>query len=90
MFWNSSLRTLFRELVVLKYRTEDRRDEAMVQAYTIAALTRATKLPALKTLLTKHQKPQTVAEKLNMLQAVSEATGIPLRKRKKDKKKNRG
>jgi hypothetical protein len=81
------MRTLFRELVVMRHRAEDDHDKRMTLAWTTVALKRTRKLPTLKSLLTPEHVRQTVQEKRIMLETLSEMTGIPLRKRKKKKAK---
>lgn len=79
------MRGLFREFVVAKRRTENRHDERMVQAYTIAALIRSKKLPQLNTLLAKREVRQNARQMLTVTKLISEAYGIPLRKKKTKK-----
>lgn len=63
------------------------RDREIVLAWNTAALSRAKKLPALKTLLAQsHQKVQTMGEQRAMLALLSERYGIPLRKTRLIKK----
>jgi len=67
--------------VLIKQLEEDRHDERMILAYTIAALSRQKKLPDVKTLLSrKHSGPQTVGQLKGMFQQLSARYGIPLRK----------
>lgn len=75
------MRWLFRLLVVAKIRNEDEHDARISQAWATASLMRAKKIPALATLLTKQRRrPQTVNEQRVMLNMLSQAYGIPLKK----------
>ena len=66
-----------------KRRHQDARDRDLTLAWQIEALHRAKRLPALKTLLDKTEKPrpQTVSEQRTILEALSQTIGVPLRKR---------
>jgi hypothetical protein len=76
------VRGLFREFRIAKQRLADTRDQAMSLAWHMAALQRAEKLPVLKSLLSKPEKPerQTVAQLGAVMQQLSAQLGIPIRR----------
>lgn len=78
---------MFREFVVAQQRQEDDRDRDTVVAYSIAALSRAKKLPDLRVLLARNKRrKQTVSEQKSMLHILSAQYGIPLRRRPKGRR----
>lgn len=80
------MRTLFREFVVAKRRSEDKHDQRMVLAWTIEGLHRQKTLPNVKTLLANRQVRQNAKQMLAVVELISEAYGLPLRKGKKKKR----
>lgn len=80
------MRTLMRELVVAKQRREDEHDRNATLAWTIEALRRTKRLPALKTLFAKRDERQNARQMRTTLQLLSEAYRIPLRVKTKGKK----
>lgn len=72
--------------MVAHQRRDDERDVAMALAWHVAALSRAKKLPELRTLLSKARRPQTVDEQKSMLNILSQQYGIPLRRAPKGRR----
>lgn len=82
-----TVREFVRELVVGKDTREEAHDRDVTLAWSIAAMTRGSKgLPKLNSLLIRKQTPnaqpqrQSLAEMQHMLEAISQAYQIPLRK----------
>lgn len=80
------MRTLMRELVIAKQRREDEHDRDVTLAWTVEALRRTKRLPALKTLFAKRSSERQTSRQLRTtLQLLSEAYRIPLRTKTKTK-----
>lgn len=71
-----------REFVVAKTRRDDESDRRTSHAWMVASLTRAKKLPELKSLLVKRKTKQTPQQMTSVLNQIAGAYGLKMRKGK--------
>jgi hypothetical protein len=78
--WDSTIRELFRELVVAVRRAREDVQHDKALAYYVAALSRLDRLPPLERWLAVLPRRQTVAQQRHVVEHLSERLGIPLRR----------